>query len=131
MDRTIAAFRAFYVQPTEAKARLYSRDLRKDVWYMSNFDLFHSKAASWRDSIYVRVGPKPLAPEALPEVCREEMVDWDREVVGLGEKLMGLISEGLGLSTDRLKELTCLEGRYMVGNYNPHCPQPDLTLGIN
>ncbi|KAK8634230.1 hypothetical protein V6N13_015058 [Hibiscus sabdariffa] len=42
---------------------------------------------------------------------------------------MGLLSEGLGLDMDRLKN-TCLDARLMVGNYYPPCPQPDLTVGI-
>ncbi|XP_060669298.1 1-aminocyclopropane-1-carboxylate oxidase homolog 4-like [Ziziphus jujuba] len=130
LDRTIAAIKGFHEQPTETKVRFYRREMGIDVSYISNVDLHRSKAASWRDTLTVILGPKVLEPEKLPEICRDEVVSWDREVVKVGELLMGLLSEGLGLSTGRLKEMTCLEGRVMVGQYYPHCPQPDLTVGL-
>ena len=131
IDSTIAAIKAFHEQPTEIKARFYSRKMGSGASYFSNHDLYQSKAASWRDTLRVVIGPNLPAPEEVPEICRKEVVVWDREVVRLGEKLMGLMSEGLGLSTERLTEMTCLEGRGMVGHYYPYCPQPDLTVGIN
>ncbi|XP_039163078.1 1-aminocyclopropane-1-carboxylate oxidase homolog 12-like [Eucalyptus grandis] len=57
--------------------------------------------------------------EEIPEVCRNEVMEWDPLVRQLGGLLMGLLSEGLGLSPGKLPELTCLETRAMVGNYYP------------
>ncbi|KAF3432122.1 hypothetical protein FNV43_RR26861 [Rhamnella rubrinervis] len=129
IERTISAIKAFHEQPTEIKAPFYRREVRNCVRYFSNIDLYHSEAASWRDTLHVMLGSNPPAAGGLPEICREEVLDWDREVEVLGGKLMGLMSEGLGLSTERLKEYTCLEGKAMVGQYYPNCPQPDLTMG--
>ncbi|KAF3432130.1 hypothetical protein FNV43_RR26869 [Rhamnella rubrinervis] len=129
LDRTIAAIKAFNDQPAEIRSRFYTRNFGSAVFYISNSDLYHSKAASWRDSLFMKLAPNRPAPEEVPEICRKEVVDWDKELERLGEKLMGLLSEGLGLSTDRLKEITCSEGRVMVGQYYPECPQPDQTLG--
>ncbi|GMI65062.1 hypothetical protein like AT5G59530 [Hibiscus trionum] len=86
--------------------------------------------ASWRDTLQVKLGPTPPELENIPEVCRDEVVEWNKQSEALGERLMGLLSEGLGLDADRLKNITCLEARMMVGHYYPHCPQPDLTVGI-
>ncbi|KAF3432127.1 hypothetical protein FNV43_RR26866 [Rhamnella rubrinervis] len=127
IDRTMAATKALHEKPLEIKAHFYRREVGSNVRYFSNVDLYHAKSASWRDTFYVKFGPNPLAPEELPEICRKEMVDWDKEVFRLSETLMG---EGLGLSTDRFKEMTCFEGRTMIAQYYPHCPQPDLTVGL-
>ena len=43
---------------------------------------------------------------------------------------MGMLSEGLGLDIDKLKNTTCLDSRLIVGHYYPCCPQLDLTVGL-
>ncbi|XP_059446316.1 1-aminocyclopropane-1-carboxylate oxidase homolog 4-like [Corylus avellana] len=130
LERAMASVKGFYEQPTDIKARLYTRERGIGVSYFSNLDLYHSKAASWRDTLLVRLGPKVVDEDEIPEIFRKEVIEWDREIKQLGELLAGLLCEGLGVEANRLKEMTCLEGRVMVGNYYPHCPQPDLTVGL-
>jgi isopenicillin N synthase-like dioxygenase len=77
------------------------------------------------------MGPVPADEKEIPEVCRKEVKEWDREVVRVGDILLGLLSEGLGLSAERLTELGLSQGRVMVGHYYPFCPQPNLTVGLN
>ncbi|XP_022775690.1 1-aminocyclopropane-1-carboxylate oxidase homolog 4-like [Durio zibethinus] len=130
LDRTIGSVRAFHEQPQDVKAGFYRRDKGTGVSLVCNNDLFHSKAASWRDTLRISVGPNLPELEQIPEVCRDEVVEWNLQTKALGEWLMGLLSQGLGLDTDKLKNTSCLEGRYMACHYYPCCPQPDLTLGI-
>ncbi|KAL6192578.1 hypothetical protein ACLB2K_033664 [Fragaria x ananassa] len=130
LDRTIAAVKAFHEQPVEAKARFYRREMGHGVSYLSNVDLYTSKAASWRDTIQVRLGPVAAEGDEVPEICREEIAAWNKEIQRLGEEMLGMVSEGLGLPAGKLKEMTCLEGRIMAGHYYPPCPQPDLTVGL-
>ncbi|KAI4313718.1 hypothetical protein L6164_026674 [Bauhinia variegata] len=130
LDRTIASLKAFHEQPTESKTRVYRREMGTGVSFMSNVDLYQSKAASWRDTLQIRLGPRLADVDEIPEICRDQVIEWDRHIVRLGEILMGSLSEGLGLNTETLKKMTCYEGRVMVGHYYPFCPQPDLTVGL-
>ncbi|KAF7827569.1 1-aminocyclopropane-1-carboxylate oxidase-like protein 4-like [Senna tora] len=130
LDRTINSIRAFHEQSTATKARLYRREISTGINFISNVDLYNSQAASWRDTLQVRLGPTLADREEIPEVCRDEIVEWDREIRRLGGVLMGLMSEGLGLEEGKFKEMTFTEGRMMVGHYYPFCPQPDLTVGL-
>ncbi|XP_039685985.1 1-aminocyclopropane-1-carboxylate oxidase homolog 5 [Medicago truncatula] len=77
------------------------------------------------------MGPVPAKAKEIPEVCTKEVMEWDKEVVRVGDILLGLLSEGLGLGEERLTELGLLRGRVMVGHYYPFCPQPNLTVGLN
>ncbi|KAL2663020.1 hypothetical protein AAZX31_02G079600 [Glycine max] len=131
LRRTLAAVKAFHEQPAEERARVYRRDIGKGVSYISNVDLFQSKAASWRDTIQIRMGPTVVDSSEIPEVCRKEVMEWDKEVVRVARVLYALLSEGLGLGAERLTEMGLVEGRVMVGHYYPFCPQPDLTVGLN
>lgn len=130
LDEIVDSIRAFHELPPEAKSPYYRRDVGNGVSYLSNIDLFNAKAASWRDTIQIGLGPVAAAAENIPEICRAAVVDWAAETERLGFLLEELLCEGLGLKSERLKEATYGEGRMMVGHYYPYCPQPDLTVGI-
>lgn len=130
IDKLIDGLKCFFESSNEYKMKFYHREIGKGAAYSTNFDLYQSKAASWRDTLQVRMSPAEPDWEAVPEMCREALKDWDKAVVGLGEELMSILLEGLGVKNDRLKELTCLEGRVYASHYYPKCPQPELTVGL-
>ncbi|KAI5573664.1 hypothetical protein BDE02_10G095200 [Populus trichocarpa] len=130
LDGTIGAIKGFHELPTEEKMRWYRREMGSGVSFLSNVDLFHSKAASWRDTLQMTLGPNLPELEEIPEICRNELVDWNQCAKQLGELLMELLCEGLGLNAGKLKDLTFLDARTMAAHYYPYCPQPDLTVGI-
>lgn len=130
LDGLVNTVKAFNELPPEEKAGYYRRDVTTGVSFFSNVDLFLSKAASWRDTLQIRLGPTEPEIDAIPYICRNEVVEWNREVKQLGERLLALLSEGLGVSPDKLQGMSCSEGRVMVAHYYPHCPEPEKTVGI-
>ncbi|KAH9612974.1 hypothetical protein KSS87_020237 [Heliosperma pusillum] len=133
LDELVKSIKAFHELPPEKKMECYDRDWNssdKGAGFFSNHDLFYSKAASWRDTLQFRLGPLSINPNDIPEVCRGEVMEWEKEVKKLSERLMELLSEGLGLSPDRLKGVPYLGRVGMGANYYPHCPEPTKTIGI-
>ncbi|EXC31870.1 hypothetical protein L484_001092 [Morus notabilis] len=65
------AVRQFFEQDTELKKEFYTRDVTRKVVYNSNFDLFNSPMATWRDTFFSFMAPNPPKPEELPEACRK------------------------------------------------------------
>ncbi|GJV14991.1 1-aminocyclopropane-1-carboxylate oxidase homolog 3-like protein, partial [Tanacetum coccineum] len=51
IERVVNDVKKFYEMDDEYKMRFYSREAGKSAAYFTNFDLFHSKAASWRDTL--------------------------------------------------------------------------------
>lgn len=70
MAGMLAAVRRFNEEPADAKRPFYTRDVARKVRFNSNFDLFQSPAANWRDTIFCDLAPEPPRPEEIPEALR-------------------------------------------------------------
>lgn len=129
LDAMLKATRKFHEQDKESKAKLYVRDPLKNVKFRSNFDLFESPAANWRDTLSCSFDDSIDLLQELPSVIRHEMVDYMQQVNGLADTLCELFCEALGLDQDHLKCMNSIETQVIVAHYYPACPQPHLTLG--
>ena len=75
LEEMVVGVRRFYEQDNEVKKEFYTRDWKRPVRYNSNFDLFSSPAANWRDTIFCVMAPNPPKPEELPVECRYLMIN--------------------------------------------------------
>jgi 2,4-dihydroxy-1,4-benzoxazin-3-one-glucoside dioxygenase len=131
LSEMLASVRRFNEEPHEVKRPYYTRDARRKVRFNSNFDLFQSPAANWRDTLFCEAAPEPPRAEELPVAVRHVMLEYGGAVREVAARVLGLLSEALGLSPGHLAGMGCAEGLSLVCNYYPPCPEPDLTLGCS
>ncbi|KAE9619060.1 putative deacetoxyvindoline 4-hydroxylase [Lupinus albus] len=130
LDDMIEGVRRFHEQTHDVKKEFYTRDGSRKVRFFSNFDLYESKAANWRDTTICGMAPDPPKPEQLTITCREIMICYSKHVKRLRDIILELLSEALQLKRKHLEEMECGKGHVLVSHYYPACPEPDKTMGI-
>lgn len=70
LEEMMNGTRRFYEQDFEVKKEWYTRDRSRAAVYNSNFDLYSTVAANWRDTLYCVMGPDSPKPQQFPEACR-------------------------------------------------------------
>uniref|UniRef100_A0A452XY31 Isopenicillin N synthase-like Fe(2+) 2OG dioxygenase domain-containing protein n=1 Tax=Aegilops tauschii subsp. strangulata TaxID=200361 RepID=A0A452XY31_AEGTS len=85
-------------------------DLARKVRFNSNFDLFQSPAANWRDTLFCQALPDPPEPEELPAAVRGVLLEYGDAVRQLAVRVLELVSEAMGLAPDRLEKMGCADG---------------------
>ncbi|XP_059650890.1 1-aminocyclopropane-1-carboxylate oxidase homolog 1-like [Cornus florida] len=131
LDEMVDGICRFNEQDTEEKKKWYTRDVKRKVLFVSNFLLYTSPAADWRDTIFCFMAPNPPDRDELPEICSDIMIDYSKQVMRLGHTVFELISEALGLNPNHLKDMDCAKQLTLAGHYYPVCPEPELTLGAS
>ncbi|XP_025806386.1 DIBOA-glucoside dioxygenase BX6-like [Panicum hallii] len=131
LSETLASVRRFHEAPAGAKRPYYTRDPGRRLRFNSNFDLFQSPAANWRDTLFCAAAPDPPPPEELPPAVRGALLEYGAAARALAARVLALLSEALGLERGRLAGIGCAEGISVVCNYYPPCPEPELTLGCS
>ncbi|KAG9441495.1 hypothetical protein H6P81_017349 [Aristolochia fimbriata] len=131
LDGMIEGGRRFHELPGEEKMKFYSRDYKTKVRFSSNFDLYKVRAANWRDTLFFDMAPEPLDPHVMPLACREDAIEYWKNIRALGNTLLELFSEAVGLQSSYLQNMGCGEGQALLAHYYPACPEPELTLGAS
>ena len=76
LEEMIEGTRRFNEEDDELKRGYYTRDNGKKVLFQSNFDLYQSPAANWRDTLFCVMAPDPPSPHELPLACRYLFLLW-------------------------------------------------------
>ena len=70
LDEILDGVRGFHEEPYETRSKFYTRDMTRKVRLNSNIDLYKSRSASWKDTLFCSMTPEPPQPQELPQSCR-------------------------------------------------------------
>ncbi|KAJ6682217.1 putative proteinRINGENIN2-OXOGLUTARATE 3-DIOXYGENASE [Salix koriyanagi] len=123
----------FFALPPEEKLRFDMTGGKKGGFIVSSH-LQGEAVQDWREIVtffsyptrtrdYSRWPDKPEAWRAVTE-------EYSQKLMELACKLLGVLSEAMGLETEALTKACVDMDQKVVVNFYPKCPQPDLTLGL-
>ncbi|PHT38999.1 hypothetical protein CQW23_22572 [Capsicum baccatum] len=132
LEGMIDGTRKFHEQDAELKKDYYSRDRKnRRVRYETDLHLYNSKTVNWRDTLNISmIVTGHIEPEEIPEVCRKEFLKSMNHIRKLGETLLDLLSEALGLKPDHLKAMEYKSGGLQVVHNNQWVNVEPIERGL-
>ncbi|OAY82224.1 Leucoanthocyanidin dioxygenase [Ananas comosus] len=140
MRRAREAWRGFFHLPMPEKQR-YANSPATYEGYGSRLGVEKGSILDWGDYYFLHLRPRRLMSHekwpSLPPCLRETVDEYGRELIKLCERLMRVLSRGLGLDGGRLQATFGGGGDddgvgvCMRVNFYPKCPQPELALGLS
>ncbi|KAL6574427.1 hypothetical protein OROHE_001331 [Orobanche hederae] len=133
IDSMTRLAREFFDLPDQEKLRFDMSGGKKGGFIVSSH-LQGEVVQDWREIVtyfsypikardYTRWPDKPEGWRAVTEAYSEQLM-------GLGCKLLEVLSEGMGLETDAWAKACVEMDQKVVVNFYPKCPEPDLALGL-
>nr|BAF44478.1 flavanone 3-hydroxylase [Iris x hollandica] len=125
--------REFFALPPEEKLRFDMTGGKKGGFIVSSH-LQGEVVQDWREIVtyftYPIISRDFSRWPGKPGEWRSVTEKYSEKLMQLACKLLGVLSEAMGLETEALTKACVDMDQKVVVNFYPKCPQPDLTLGL-
>ncbi|KAG2713600.1 hypothetical protein I3760_04G184300 [Carya illinoinensis] len=135
MDEAMAVFKEFHAMTEKDKTSEGSKDPSRNCsFYRSSKNYQTEDVHVWRD-VLTHPCHDPLEEHmkfwpAKPTRYRDVVGKYVVELRKLGEKILELLCEGLGLGASYFSSTGLSGNPVLLVNHYPPCPDPSLTLGL-